>query len=132
MKAVYIEQTGGVEALTYGDLPKPQPAAGEEPGVTPPSEPSRQSAREERRAMRHVRCHVAMSLAPSHLTAMAAMGLLTFFTFEAFEATAAVAVPVGQFWQVLRHCDADIVQHRLHLIGVEVEQRQRCLQVNTV
>ncbi len=29
MKAVYIEQTGGVEALTYGDLPKPQPAAGE-------------------------------------------------------------------------------------------------------
>src|SRR5580658_6990806 len=29
MKAVYIEQTGGVEALTYGDLPKPQPGAGE-------------------------------------------------------------------------------------------------------
>ncbi len=29
MKAVYIEQTGGVEALTYGDLPKPKPSAGE-------------------------------------------------------------------------------------------------------
>ncbi len=29
MKAAYIEQTGGVEALTYGDLPKPQPGAGE-------------------------------------------------------------------------------------------------------
>jgi hypothetical protein len=49
--------------------PATQPAAGEEPGVTPPSEPSRQSAREERRAMRHGRCRVAMSLAPSHLTA---------------------------------------------------------------
>jgi NADPH2:quinone reductase len=29
MKAVYIEQTGGVEALTYGDQPKPKPSAGE-------------------------------------------------------------------------------------------------------
>jgi NADPH2:quinone reductase len=29
MKAVYIEKTGGVEALTHGDLPKPKPAAGE-------------------------------------------------------------------------------------------------------
>ncbi len=29
MNAVYIEQTGGVEALKYGDLPKPKPAAGE-------------------------------------------------------------------------------------------------------
>ena len=29
MKAVYIEQTGGVEALTYGDQPKPKPGAGE-------------------------------------------------------------------------------------------------------
>ena len=28
MKAVYIEQTGGIEALKYGDLPKPEPAAG--------------------------------------------------------------------------------------------------------
>jgi hypothetical protein len=46
-----------------------QPAAGEEPGVTPPSEPSRQSAREERRAGRHDRCHVEMSLTPGRLTA---------------------------------------------------------------
>ena len=29
MKAVYIEQTGGVEALTYGDQPKPEPGPGE-------------------------------------------------------------------------------------------------------
>jgi NADPH:quinone reductase len=29
MKAVYIEQTGGVEALKYGDRPKPEPGAGE-------------------------------------------------------------------------------------------------------
>jgi NADPH2:quinone reductase len=29
MNAVYIEKTGGVEALTYGDLPKPKPATGE-------------------------------------------------------------------------------------------------------
>jgi NADPH:quinone reductase len=29
MKAVYIEQNGGVEALIYGDRPKPEPAAGE-------------------------------------------------------------------------------------------------------
>src|ERR1700693_3864531 len=29
MKAVYIETTGGVDALEYGDLPKPQPGAGE-------------------------------------------------------------------------------------------------------
>jgi NADPH:quinone reductase len=29
MKAVYIEQTGGVEALKYGDRPRPQPGAGE-------------------------------------------------------------------------------------------------------
>jgi NADPH2:quinone reductase len=29
MKAVYIEQTGGVEVLNYGDLPKPEPGAGE-------------------------------------------------------------------------------------------------------
>src|SRR5579862_5004224 len=26
MKAVYIEQTGGVEALHYGEMPKPEPA----------------------------------------------------------------------------------------------------------
>jgi NADPH2:quinone reductase len=29
MKAVYIEQPGGVEALKYGDFAKPQPAAGQ-------------------------------------------------------------------------------------------------------
>jgi NADPH2:quinone reductase len=29
MKAVYIEQTGGTEALRYGDQPMPKPAAGE-------------------------------------------------------------------------------------------------------
>ncbi len=29
MKAVYIEQTGGVDALRYGDWPKPEPAAGQ-------------------------------------------------------------------------------------------------------
>jgi len=29
MKAVFIEQTGGVEALKYGDFPTPQPAPGE-------------------------------------------------------------------------------------------------------
>jgi NADPH2:quinone reductase len=29
MKAVYIEQTGGVEALHYGDMPTPKPAPGE-------------------------------------------------------------------------------------------------------
>jgi NADPH:quinone reductase len=29
MKAVYIEQTGGVEVLKYGDLPKPEAGAGE-------------------------------------------------------------------------------------------------------
>jgi NADPH2:quinone reductase len=29
MRAVYIEQNGGVEALIYGDRPKPEPAAGE-------------------------------------------------------------------------------------------------------
>lgn len=29
MKAVYIEQTGGVEVLKYGDLPQPEPGAGE-------------------------------------------------------------------------------------------------------
>jgi NADPH2:quinone reductase len=29
MKAVYIEQTGGVEALKYGDQPKPKPGTGE-------------------------------------------------------------------------------------------------------
>ncbi|HEY4359365.1 MAG TPA: quinone oxidoreductase [Bryobacteraceae bacterium] len=29
MKAVYIEQTGGTDALRYGDQPKPTPAAGE-------------------------------------------------------------------------------------------------------
>jgi NADPH2:quinone reductase len=29
MKAVYIEQNGGVETLIYGDRPKPEPAAGE-------------------------------------------------------------------------------------------------------
>jgi NADPH:quinone reductase len=29
MRAVYIEQTGGVEALKYGDRPKPEPGAGE-------------------------------------------------------------------------------------------------------
>jgi hypothetical protein len=49
--------------------PALQQAAGEEPGVTPPSEPSRQSAREERRAGRHGHCHVAIDLTPSRLTA---------------------------------------------------------------
>src|SRR5207248_2318003 len=29
MKAIYIDQTGGPEALKYGDLPKPQPAPGQ-------------------------------------------------------------------------------------------------------
>jgi NADPH2:quinone reductase len=29
MKAVYIEQTGGVDALRFGDWPKPEPAAGQ-------------------------------------------------------------------------------------------------------
>jgi len=29
MKAVYIEQFGGIDALRYGDIPTPQPAAGE-------------------------------------------------------------------------------------------------------
>ena len=29
MKAVYIEQTGGIETLIYGERPKPAPAAGE-------------------------------------------------------------------------------------------------------
>src|SRR5215813_12592955 len=29
MKAVYIEQPGGPEALKYGDLPTPEPAAGQ-------------------------------------------------------------------------------------------------------
>jgi NADPH2:quinone reductase len=29
MRAVYIEQNGGVEALIYGERPKPEPAAGE-------------------------------------------------------------------------------------------------------
>jgi NADPH2:quinone reductase len=29
MKAVYIEQTGGPEALHYGDRPMPEPAKGE-------------------------------------------------------------------------------------------------------
>lgn len=29
MKAVYIEQTGGPDVLRYGDLPKPEPAAGQ-------------------------------------------------------------------------------------------------------
>jgi NADPH2:quinone reductase len=29
MKAVYIEQNGGVETLIYGERPKPEPAAGE-------------------------------------------------------------------------------------------------------
>ncbi len=28
MKAVYIDQPGGPEALIYGDQPKPTPAAG--------------------------------------------------------------------------------------------------------
>jgi hypothetical protein len=49
--------------------PAPQPAAGEEPGVTPPSESTGQSAREERRAGRHGRCHVAIELTASRLTA---------------------------------------------------------------
>lgn len=29
MKAVYIEQTGGPDVLRYGDMPKPEPAAGQ-------------------------------------------------------------------------------------------------------
>src|SRR5450755_854381 len=29
MKSVYIEQTGGLESLIYGDRPKPEAAAGE-------------------------------------------------------------------------------------------------------
>src|SRR5215472_7737590 len=29
MKAVYIEQLGGADALRYGDFPKPEPAAGQ-------------------------------------------------------------------------------------------------------
>jgi len=29
MKAVYIEKNGGPEALTYGDMPKPEPGAGQ-------------------------------------------------------------------------------------------------------
>jgi NADPH:quinone reductase len=29
MKAIYIEETGGPESLKYGDMPKPEPAAGQ-------------------------------------------------------------------------------------------------------
>src|SRR5437868_14515176 len=29
MKAVFIEQTGGIDAMRYGDFPTPQPAPGE-------------------------------------------------------------------------------------------------------
>ena len=34
MKAVYIEQTGGIDALKYGDRPKPEAAAGQVVEVT--------------------------------------------------------------------------------------------------